>query len=78
MSIHRSLQTKGALVRSRNVLTRYERILELRKDGKWEDDADPYGLPKVRVKISRAGKKSKKVEEVEEVAEEGEATEEAS
>jgi len=64
VSIHRSLQTKGALVRSRNVLTRYERILELRKDGKWEDDADPYGLPKVRVlKVKKRGKTKKKEEE---------------
>ncbi len=65
MSIHRSLRTAGALVRSRNVLTRYERILELRRAGKWSDDASAYGLPKVRVmKVKKRGKdKKEKVEE---------------
>ena len=38
MSTHKSLRTKGSLVRSRNVLTRYERILQLRKSGRWKED----------------------------------------
>ncbi len=67
MSIHRSLRTKGALVRSRNVLTRYERILELRRAGKWTgDEASAYGLPKVRVlKVKKRGKEKKEKEEEE-------------
>ncbi len=63
VSIHRSLTTSGGLVRSRNVLTRYERILELRKTGKWKegDEASPFGLPKVRVmRIKKRGKEKKK------------------
>lgn len=63
MSIHRSLATKGGLVRSRNVLTRFERILELRRTGKWKDESSPYGLPKVRVvRVKKRAKKKEKVE----------------
>ena len=64
MSIHRSLVSKSGLGRSRNVLTRYERILEMRKLGKWdEEDESPYGLPKVKVmKIKKRIKKKKEDE----------------
>ncbi len=68
MSVDRSLQTKGALVRARNVLNRYERILELRKNGKWEDgEQSPYGLPKVRVLKVKKRVKAKKEDEATEV-----------
>ena len=65
MSIHKSLATKGSLVRSRNVLSRYERIESLRKSGKWtEDENSPFGLQKVRVlKVKKRGKEKKKKEE---------------
>ena len=78
MSIHKSLTTKGNLVRSRNVLTRYERILQLRKSGKWNDeDGSPYGLPKVRVlKTKKRVKEKKKKEEGEAAATPTEAPEE--
>jgi len=64
MSIHKSLATKGSLVRSRNVLTRYERIQILEKGGKWADDKDsPFGLQKVRVlKVKKRAKEKKKEE----------------
>lgn len=68
MSVHKSLQSKSGLVRTRNVLTRYERILELRRSGRWEGDGkeSPYGLPKVRVmKTKKRGKEKKKKEEEE-------------
>ncbi len=70
MSIHKSLATGGELIRARSVLTRYERILELRRTGRWSDDASPYGLPKVRVLKAkkRVKEKKKKDEETEEVA----------
>ena len=70
MSTHKSLKTKGSLVRSRNVLTRYERIIQLRKSGRWtEDGSSPYGLAKVRVlKAKKRGKEKKKKEEGEAVA----------
>ncbi|MGQ9590107.1 MAG: small basic protein [Planctomycetota bacterium] len=64
MSIHRSLATKSSLVRARNVLTRHERILQLRKSGKWkEEESSPYGLPKVRVLRVKARGKPKKEKE---------------
>ncbi len=64
MSIHRSLVSKSNLGRSRNVLTRYERILEMRKLGNWdEEEGNPYGLPKVKVmKIKKRVKKKKEEE----------------
>ena len=68
MSIHRSLATSGKLARPRSVLTRYERILELRKSGRWkEDESSPHGLPKVRVmKVKKKGKEKKKKDDEEE------------
>ena len=66
MSIHKSLSTGEHLVRVRSVLTRYERIVELRRTGRWSDDASPYGLPKVRVlKLKKRVKEKKKKEEEE-------------
>ena len=64
MSIHRSLVSKSGLGRSRNVLTRYERILEMRKLNSWdEEEGRPYGLPKVKVvKIKKRVKKKKEDE----------------
>ena len=65
MSVHRSLVVKGRLVRSRNVMTRFERIQQLQRSGRWNpEDASPFGLPKVRVpKVKRRGKDKKKKEE---------------
>ncbi len=65
MSVHRSLVTKNSLVRTRNVLTRHERILELQKIGRWNEETDsPFGLPKVRVmKVKKRVKEKKKEEE---------------
>ena len=64
MSIHRSLVSKSGLGRSRNVLTRYERILEMRKLGNWdEEDESPYGLPKIKVMKVKKRVKKKKEEE---------------
>src|ERR1041385_1370049 len=62
MSIHKSLATKGKLARTRNVLSRAERIMELEKAGKWKpEEARPYGLPKVRVlKVKKRVKEKKR------------------
>ena len=67
MSIHKSLSTGGGLTRARSVLTRYERILELRRTGRWsDDDASPFGLRKVRVlKVKKRAKEKKKKDEEE-------------
>ena len=69
MSIHRSLYTKGNLVRSRNVLTRFERIEQLTRSGKFNEEDGPYGLPKVRVLKAKKRGKTKKAKE-EDAAEE--------
>jgi small basic protein (TIGR04137 family) len=64
MSIHKSLALKSSLVRSRNVLTRYERILQLRKSGKWtEGESTAFGLQKVRVLKAKKRVKEKKKDE---------------
>ena len=74
MSIHKSLKSTGGLARSRNVLTRYERILELERVGKFKGgDDSPFGLPKVRVQKTKHRAKKKKEEEA---TTEGETTEE--
>jgi small basic protein (TIGR04137 family) len=67
MSIDKSLRRKNTLARSRNVLTRGERILALQGEERWKDGRSPFGLPKVRVlKVAKKPKKAK-----EEKAEEG-------
>ena len=67
MSIDKSLRRKNTLARSRNVLTRGERILALQSEERWKDGRSPFGLPKVRVlKVAKKPKKAK-----EEKAEEG-------
>ncbi len=58
-------------MRSRSVLTRAERIKNLVEEDRFDPDQDsPFGLPKVRVRHSQAGKKKKK-EVAEETAVEG-------
>ena len=64
MTLDRSLKISGGLVRTRSVLTRTERIEKLMEEGQFDPETDsPLGLPKVRVKHSKAGTKSKKAEE---------------
>jgi small basic protein (TIGR04137 family) len=67
MSIDKSLRRKNQLARSRNVLTRGERIKVLQDDERWKEGRSPYGLPKVRV--LKAAKKAKKAKEEEKPAE---------
>lgn len=62
MSIDRSLRLKDALVRHRNVLTRAERIGQLKDEEKWEEGGAVLGLPKVAHRKSHAGKKAEKKE----------------
>lgn len=64
MTIDRTLKVSGGLLRTRSVLTRAERIATLTEEGKFDPEADcPLGLPKVRVRHSKAGTKSKKAED---------------
>jgi small basic protein (TIGR04137 family) len=61
MSIDKSLRRKNTLARSRNVLTRGERILVLQNEERWQEGRSPFNLPKVRV--LKIAKKVKKVKE---------------
>ena len=66
MSIDRSLKIKGALSRHRNVLSRNERIEQLKNEDRWEEGDDVTGLPKVgHRKIHTNSKKAEKAEEEE-------------
>jgi small basic protein (TIGR04137 family) len=63
MSIDKSLRRKNQLVRSRNVLTRGERIKVLQDEERWKEGRSPFGLPKVRVmKVAKKPKKAKEEE----------------
>ena len=72
MSIDRSLKVKGALERHRNVLSRAERIEQLKDEERWSDGDSLLGLPKVAHRKSHVGRKAAK----EAVAEEAAPTEE--
>ena len=67
MSVDRSLKVKGALSRHRNVLTRAERIEQLKDEERWSDGNSVFGLPKVAHRKSHAGRKSAKAEAAKEV-----------
>ena len=62
MSIHRSLKTKGKLIRSRNVWTRVERLNVLKREGRWNEGDSIFGLPKVRTRFKVKTKKQLKEE----------------
>jgi small basic protein (TIGR04137 family) len=65
MSIHRTLKTGDGLKGTRNVLTRYERILQLEAQGRFTEGEDfPIGLPKTRVlKVKKRAKVKKEKED---------------
>ena len=67
MTIDKSLKVRAGMIRSRNVLTRAERLAKLKEQDRWQEGAPVLGLPKVRVeKISlKKKKKTKKAEEEE-------------
>ena len=66
MSLDRSLKSRDALSRHRNVLTRNERLEILADEGRWEEDQNSvFGLPKVAHRKLAAGKKTKKAKEQE-------------
>ncbi len=60
MSLDRSLKSRNALSRHRNVLNRAERLDILEEEGRWtEENSSIFGLPKVAHRKSAAGKKIK-------------------
>lgn len=73
MTIDKSLKIRRGLIRTRNVLTRAERIKKLTETDRWKEGDPPFGLPKVRVVSMVLKKKKKKEEAVTEEGEEGEA-----
>ncbi len=78
MTMDRTLKSRSGLTGRRSVLTRAERIEHLLEEDKFDPESDsPLGLPKVRMRQSKAGTKTKKEEKPEaaEAAAEGEAAE---
>jgi len=67
MTIDKTLKTQRGLIKSRNVLTRVERLAKLQEMDRWQEGDSIFGLPKVRVqKVSlRKKKKAKKADEEE-------------
>ena len=65
MTIDKSLKVKAGMMRSRNVLTRAERLEKLKASDRWSEGDGILGMPKVRVQ-KLALKKKKKVKKEEE------------
>ena len=63
MSIDKSLRGGSRLTRSRNVLSRYERIAKMKETEKWPEGREPFALPKLRIVKLQTGKKKKKAAE---------------
>ena len=65
MTIDKSLRIRSGTTRSRNVLTRTERVAKLRESERWQEGDPVLGLPKVLVpKVSlKKKKKTKKQDE---------------
>ena len=62
MSLDRSLKGANALVRHRNVLTRFERLNKLKEEEKWTEAKSVFGLPKVAHRKQTVGGKAEKEE----------------
>ncbi len=64
MSMDKSLKIHGGLAKARSVLKRPERIARLIEEEKFDPEKDsPLGLPKTRIRHSKAGTRTKKVEQ---------------
>lgn len=64
MTIDKSLKVKSGSIKSRNVLTRAERLEKLKQTERWSEGDPVLGMPKVRVqKISLKKKKKVKKED---------------
>lgn len=59
MTIDKSLKRKGLLARSRNVLSRGERLEILKEAERWKEGQPVLGLPKTRIVKIATGKKKK-------------------
>ena len=64
MTLDKSLRVRRGMHRSRSVLSRAERLGQLKESERWKEGDSPFGLPKVRVfKLAIKKKKKKKEEE---------------
>jgi len=64
MTMDKSLRVRRGMLRSRSVLSRAERLAQLKDSERWKEGDSPFGLPKVRVfKLAIKKKKKKKEEE---------------
>jgi len=59
MSIHKSLKVKGKHARSRNVLSREERLTRLKAQERWSEGKSVFRLPKVRLETVAPRKRAK-------------------
>ena len=67
MTIDKSLKIKAGAAKTRNVLTRSERLAQLIATERWAEGDPVFGMPKVRVqKIAMKKKKKAKKEDEEE------------
>jgi small basic protein (TIGR04137 family) len=63
VSLDKTLKIRLGSSRTRNVLTRGERIARLQEEDRFAAGRSPLGLPKVRVQKALSGKKKKKTAE---------------
>ena len=64
MTMDKSLRVRRGMLRSRSVLSRAERLAQLKESERWKEGDSPFGLPKVGVfKLAIKKKKKKKEEE---------------
>lgn len=64
MTIDKSLKVRHGATGNRSVLTRVERLQQLRESDRWKEGDSPFGLPKVRVrKLTMKKKKKKKTDD---------------
>ena len=60
MSLDKSLKKGGGLNRTRNVLTRAERLVLLQEDDRWTESAGVYNLPKTKYRRLAPGQSGPK------------------
>ncbi|HBE70585.1 MAG TPA: small basic protein [Planctomycetaceae bacterium] len=64
MTLDKSLKVSGGAIKTRNVLTRVERIKQMQKQDRWKEGDPIMGMPKTRVvKVSLKKKKKVKKED---------------
>ena len=78
MTIDKSLKIRTGMMRTRNVLTRAERIEKLQATERWSEGDSVHGLPKVRVQKLALKRKKKATVEDEEGEGESESEDKAS